>query len=136
MGLTKSPLSRRALLRVCFAGLLISGPAPGQRSIAAGTLPSVGSWRRAVARLRNAETALAAAAGEPNEVAYARALGPFYEAARNLLHTPAPDLAGLALKMGFVADHGAELGRETCYGLLREEARQMLATTDWRHSDR
>ncbi len=126
MGVTEWPLSRRSLFRTGLATLLIGGPS-AEGLVAARPRPSIQAWSAALARLRTAETTLAAAAGEPNEVAYARALGPFYGAIRQLLNTAAPDLAALAMKMGLAADHEAELGREAFRGLLYNEARHLLA---------
>lgn len=92
--------------------------------------PKAAPWDRALARLRRAEAALAAAAHEPDEEVYGDILCAFNAALRRLLRAPAPDLAGLALKLELAARETAwELtGAETCIATLAREARRLART--------
>jgi hypothetical protein len=97
-------------------------PGPGRRTAA---------WDRALARFRHAEVALAAAtAAHADDDLFDRVLGRFNIALRRLLRAPAPDLAGLALKLELAARESAwELtGAETCIAALAREARRLART--------
>jgi hypothetical protein len=85
---------------------------------------AVTKWDRALARLRRAEAALAAAAHEPDEEVYGDILCAFNRALKRLLRAPAPDVAALALKLELAAREAAwELtGAETCIATLAREA--------------
>jgi hypothetical protein len=84
-------------------------------------------WDRALAGLRRAEAALAAVAGTEDDDLFDRVLGRFNDALRRLLRAPAPDLAGLALKLELAGRESAwELtGAETCIAAMAREARAL-----------
>ena len=87
----------------------------------------VTKWDRALAQLRRAEAALAAAAHEPDEEVYGDILVAFNRALKRLLRAPAPGLPALALKLELAAREAAwELtGAETCIAALAREARRL-----------
>ena len=54
-------------------------------------------------------------------------LGAFYGALRCLMHTPAPDIPALAMKIALAVDHevGALIGGERCLAALKADARRL-----------
>jgi hypothetical protein len=85
-------------------------------------------WRKALARLRRAEAAVDAAAGEPDEDRYGDLVVDFNHALKKLLRTPAPDLRALSLKIDLAVDHEiAELiGGQACLAALKRDARRLI----------
>jgi hypothetical protein len=88
---------------------------------------AVTKWDLALARFRRAQSALDAAAHEPDEDRYGDILGAFNNALRRLLRTPAPDLPALSLKIDLAVDHEiAELtGGEACLARLKRDAHRL-----------
>ena len=145
-------LSRRALLGAVCAAPVLSHPELGSGS----SLPAHGrmtgwtlkqvqgddggeeegrrsfravGWERALAGFAAAEAALAAAAGEPDEVY--DPIGARHEAAlRRLLRTPAPDVAALALKLELALDErsGEFFGDEAAMRAIKRDARRVAAS--------
>jgi hypothetical protein len=113
-------LSRRALLGVALVAPVLnrhpgldpgstsfppSAPAQGRwmpdqvRHDAEEAERNKACWSRALARFRRAEAAFAAATSVPDEALYDRLGERCDRALTRLLHTPAPDVAALALKL-------------------------------------
>lgn len=144
-------LSRRAVLGACFGVPALLGPSP---SPARGRLPAAVSspdspvpspdprWNRTLAGFRRAEARLASFQAEvallpPEARAFPAAIplddrfdafeGARLAALRRLLRAPAPDLAGLSLKLDLaIADRAWELaGAEPCLAALAADARRL-----------
>jgi len=154
-------LSRRALLGAAFVAPVLShveGPVlprhpgldPGStflpfsfaaeegrwmpdqvRHDAAGDERSRVRWTRALARFRRAEAAFAAATSVPDEALYDRLGERCDRALTRLLHTPAPDVAALALKLDLTLYErfGEFLGDSAAMRALKRDARRLAATT-------
>jgi hypothetical protein len=90
---------------------------------------SAAKWTRALARFEPTEAALAAAAGEPDEVY--DPIGARHEVAfQRLLRTPAPDAAALARKLELALDEraGEFFGDEAAMRAIRRDARRIAAS--------
>ena len=87
-------------------------------------------WSRALACFRRAEAALAAAGGTPNEDLYDRLGARCHRALTRLLHTPAPDVAALALKLDLVLYEAAGefLGEPAAMRALKQDARRLSSS--------
>jgi hypothetical protein len=86
-------------------------------------------WHRALARLDEAEAALAAAAGAPDDVY--DPIGARHEAAlQRLLRTPVPDAAALARKLELALDEraGEFFGDEAAMKAIKRDARRIAAS--------
>jgi hypothetical protein len=84
-------------------------------------------WQKALARFHAADTALAAAAHTPDEALYDR-LGTRHEAAlQRLLHTPAPNIAALALKLDLALYDAAQefIGDAAAMRALKQDAHRL-----------
>lgn len=114
-------VSRRALLGAAVAVALPVSIRPAQ---AEGAAP----WSRALFRFREAEAAMRAAEGQPDEDEFDRRLDRCYSALRCLLRLPAPDLRALAAKIELVVDHevGTLTGGERCLAVLKADARRLV----------
>ena len=131
-------LSRRALLgAVCAAPAVAVLPAEagsaGRRSRSGaprgpGLRRDDGRWEKALAGFAAAEAALAAAAGEPDEVY--DPIGTRHEVAlQRLLRTPAPDVAALVRKLELALDErsGEFFGDEAAMKAIKRDARRLAA---------
>jgi hypothetical protein len=86
-------------------------------------------WEKALAGFAAAEAALAAAAGEPDEVY--DPIGARHEAAfQRLLRTPAPDAAALSRKLELALDEraGEFFGDEAAMKAIKRDARRVAAS--------
>jgi hypothetical protein len=125
-------VTRRSLLAGACAAPLVKGE--GGRSwpnfsLTFGPSPPArpGPWTRALARVREAEAALAAAAHTEDEDLYDR-LGIRHERAlQRLLRTPAPNVAALAAKLDLALyDDALEfIGDEAAMKALKQDARRL-----------
>ena len=110
-------VSRRALLGAAVA-MALPAPVPAE---------SAARWTNALARFRQAEAAMRAAEGLPDEDRFDRCLDRCYAALRRLLRIPAPDVFALAAKIELVVDHevGTLTGGERCLAVLKADARRL-----------
>jgi hypothetical protein len=129
-------VSRRALLGAGFLPLIssgvprsASGATNGRLPVSEECAPACEDWTKVLRRFRQAETALKAAAHEPDEDRYGDLVVGFNRALRKLLRTPAPDLPALALKVDLTIDHEVtELtGGAACLAALRCDARRLAS---------
>jgi hypothetical protein len=149
-------LSRRALLGVAFVAPVLSrveGPVlasrlPSHAELVSASSPppagsttswtlkqvqgdGVGEWHRALGRFRRAEAAFAAATSLPDEALYDRLGERCDRALTRLLHTPAPDVAALALKLDLTLYErfGEFLGDSAAMKALKQDARRLAAAS-------
>jgi hypothetical protein len=143
-------LSRRALLGAVCAAPLVRHPgldpgsmnAAGDQARGAVSMDSgfrrndelaaaAAKWTRALAGFAAAEAALAAAAGEPDEV-YDPSGARHEVVLRRLLRTPAPDVAALAQKLELALDErsGEFFGDEAAMRTMKRDARWLAASAD------
>jgi len=146
-------LSRRALLGAAFVAPVLnrhpgldpgstflpsSSPAAEERWMpdqvrhdAAGDEARRVRWSRALARFRRAEAAFAAATSVPDEALYDRFGERCDRALTRLLHTPAPDVAALALKLDLTLYErfGEFLGDSADMRALKQDARRLAAAS-------
>jgi len=101
------------------------------RHDAAGDERRQARWHRALARYRRAEAAFAAATSVPDEALYDRLGERCDRALTRLLHTPAPDVAALALKLDLTLYErfGEFLGDSAAMRALKRDARRLAAAT-------
>jgi hypothetical protein len=94
-----------------------------------GFTAAAAKWARVLASLAAAEAALAAAAGEPDEVY--DPIGARHEVAfQRLLQTPAPDAAALARKLELALDEraGEFFGNGAAMKAIKRDARRIAAS--------
>lgn len=145
MAVAQLNLSRRALLGAAFAAPVlgaIQGPAlstlpaapagqggEGAAPPAADPSRTVTLWDRAKARFQQADAALVALAGTPDEDLYDRAGTRHDRALVRLLRTPAPHAAALADKLDLLIAHQAwELrAADSCLAALSADARRLAS---------
>ena len=142
-------LSRRALLGAVCAAPLVPRHAQSRHSglDPESTFPSparggerwipdqvrddkAAGWDRALARFRSAQAEVDAATGEPDRRRYDALVDRADERMSALLALPAPDLAGMAVKLDIILPHRAwELtGSEDCLERLRQDAHRLAAS--------
>ena len=123
MAAAQLKLSRRALLgAACAAPFTAAASSPVRFEPSREAVPSsgealpsgphqsttlMGSWLRALARLRRAEAAVAALEGTPDDDAFNHAADALDRALERLLRTPAPHISALAAKLDLAVDHQA-----------------------------
>lgn len=123
-------VSRRVLLGAACVCVL-PGPAGALPSSSPRRRPgSMQRWHRAFAAFQCAEGLLKAAAHEPDEDRYGDILDTFHDALCRLLHTAAPDLPALSLKIDLAVDHEVHevhelTGGEACLAALKRDARRL-----------
>jgi hypothetical protein len=115
-------LSRRALLGVAFAAPACAAAMPAPLLV-----EDKARWTRALARYRRAEAAFAGAKSVPDEALYDRLGERCDRALTRLLHTPAPDVAALALKLDLTLYErfGEFLGDSADMKALKRDARRL-----------
>ncbi|MBV9930540.1 MAG: hypothetical protein JO013_06325 [Alphaproteobacteria bacterium] len=84
-------------------------------------------WKRALARYRRADSALAAVAHTEDEDLYDRLGSRHHDALQHLLRTPAPDVAALALKLDLALDERVVeyLGDLAAMQAIKADARRL-----------